>query len=123
MEGNVTIVTDGSDAIMPESYIVSGDNLRKEKVLALRREFLNQNGENYFVLYPERAESYLNLWNTIAAQSFSSAGNYEIDTATGAPIRQVTDGLETPKPVELELKHSQVSAQDACCNNNQENNL
>ena len=117
MEGNVTSITDGSDAILPESYIASGDALRREKVLALRREFLNTNGEDYFVLHPEQAESYLNLWNTVAAQSFASTGNYEINTASGDPVNQITDGLETAKSVELTLKHSEISAQDACCNN------
>lgn len=120
MEGNATIITDGSDAIMPESYVASGDALRREKVLALRREFLNQNGEDYFTLHPEQAESYLNLWNTAAASSFASTGNYEIHTESGATIAQITDGLEPAKPVELTLKHSAISAQDACCNNNQE---
>lgn len=117
MEGNVTIITDGSDAITPDYRIVSGDNLRREKVLALRREFLNTNGEDYFVNNPEQTEIYLNVWTMAAAASYPSAGNYKVNNSTGAIEKQIVDGLETPIPVQLELKFDQDSAQNACCNN------
>lgn len=94
MEGNTTFVSDGSDMIKPEVYILSGDELRRTKVMNLRREFLNIHGEDYLTENCAEASTLFAGWEAAANASYPTNGNYKIDSTTLANLGPVTEEVE-----------------------------
>lgn len=94
MEGNTTFISDGSDMIKPEVYILSGDELRRTKVMNLRREFLNIHGEDYLTENCAEAGTLFAGWEAAALAAYPTNGNYRIDSTTLANLGPVTEEVE-----------------------------
>lgn len=94
MAENVTFITDESDLILPEFYILSGDELRRSLVLKLRRDLLNAAGEDYFILDPKQVLYLDGAWNRYALTKYPLNTNYKIDPITGenlGPVEEIID--------------------------------
>ena len=94
MEGNTTFISDGSDMIKPAVYILSGDELRRTKVMNLRREFLNSHGEDYLTNHCAEAETLFSGWEATAKALYPTTGNYRIDSTTFENLGPVTEDVE-----------------------------
>ena len=86
-EGQLRVqrITDGSDQIPPTAIVKSGAELRSLFFNKKRREFLDENGEDFFVREGDSAKTHKEAqWTKEANIKFPDQGDYSIPIVEGA---------------------------------------
>jgi hypothetical protein len=64
------------------SYILHSSELRQVYINKLRTDFLNYNGQDYFILNPRKEQIWNDAWKDQAKRKYNQTGDYLIDITT-----------------------------------------